>query len=40
MGNGIAGENIIIEYSEEVWPDDLSQKSGIENQDNGEMTNF
>lgn len=40
MGNGIAGENIIIEYSEEVWPDDLSQKSGIENQDNGEMANF
>jgi hypothetical protein len=40
MVNGIAGENIIIEYSEEVWPDDLSQKLGIENQDKGEMANF
>lgn len=37
MVNGIAGENIIIEYSEEVWPDDLRQKLGVENQDTGEM---
>jgi hypothetical protein len=37
MVNGIAGENIIIEYSEEIWPDDLSQQLGIENQDTGEM---
>jgi len=40
MVNGIAGENINIEYLEEVWPDDLGQKLGIENQDNGEMANF
>lgn len=40
MVNGIAGENIIIEYSEEIWPDDLGQKIGIENQENGEMANF
>lgn len=37
MVNGIAGENIIIEYSEEIWPDDLQQKLGVENQDTGEM---
>lgn len=37
MLNGTAGENIIIDYSEEVWPADLSKKLGIENQDSDEM---
>lgn len=37
MVNGIAGENIIIDYSDELWLDDLSPKIGIENQDTGEM---
>ena len=37
MVNGIAGENIVIEYPEEVWPDDLGQRLGIENQETGEM---
>ena len=35
MVDGIAGENIIIEYEEEVWPDDLDQRLVIENQDTG-----
>lgn len=37
MINGSAGENIIIEYSEEIWLDDLNQKIGIENQETSEM---
>lgn len=40
MVNGSAGENIIIECSEELWLDDLGQKMGIENQDTGEMAIF
>jgi hypothetical protein len=36
--DGSAGENIIIEYEEEVWPADLGQRIGIENQDSGHMT--
>jgi hypothetical protein len=35
MVDGIAGENIVIEYDKEVWPDDLSQQIAIENQENG-----
>jgi hypothetical protein len=35
MVDGIAGENIIIEYEEEVWPDDLDQHLAIENQESG-----
>ena len=31
MVDGIAGENIIIEYGEEVWPEDLGQQIVIEN---------
>jgi hypothetical protein len=31
MVDGIAGENIIIEYGEEVWPEDLGQHIVIEN---------
>lgn len=30
MIDGIAGENIVIEYDEEVWPDDLGQQIAIE----------
>ena len=37
LQDGIAGENIIIEYDNDVWPEDLSQKTGIENQDTGEI---
>lgn len=37
MSYGIAGENIIIEYSEEVWPEHLTQRIGIENQNTGEL---
>jgi hypothetical protein len=32
MVDGIAGENIIIEYQEEVWPEDLGKRIAIENQ--------
>ena len=35
MVDGIAGENIIIDYEEEVWPADLDQRLAIENQDTG-----
>jgi hypothetical protein len=35
MVDGIAGENIIIDYEEEVWPDDLDQQLVIENQESG-----
>lgn len=31
MVDGIAGENIIIEYDEEIWLDDLGQQIAIEN---------
>jgi len=37
MGYGVAGENIIIEFGEEVWPEDIGQRIGIENQDTGEV---
>lgn len=37
MVDGIAGENIIIDYQEEVWPEDLGQQIGIENADTGHM---
>jgi len=35
MVDGIAGENIIIEYEQEVWLPDLSQQIAIENPDTG-----
>ncbi len=38
MVDGIAGENIIIEYGEEVWPEDLGQQIVIENIDTGHRT--
>lgn len=37
MVDGIAGENIIIEYDQEVWPEDLGGQIGIENVHTGEM---
>jgi hypothetical protein len=38
MVDGIAGENIIIEYDKEVWTDDLGQQIAIENSETGQMT--
>jgi hypothetical protein len=35
MEDGIAGENIIIEYDQEVWMEDLGQKIAIENAETG-----
>ncbi|MBW8011536.1 MAG: hypothetical protein FVQ83_09910 [Chloroflexi bacterium] len=37
MVDGIAGENIIIDVEEEVWPEDLGQRIGIENADSGQL---
>jgi hypothetical protein len=37
MVDGIAGENITIEYDQEVWLDDLGQQIAIENADTGHM---
>ncbi len=37
MVNGSAGENIIIEYPEEIWLEDLGDQIGIENQDTGQL---
>lgn len=40
MVNGVAGENILIDYSEEVWPDDLDRLLSIENQDTGQVASL
>lgn len=40
MVDGIAGENIIIEHDQEIWPEDLGQQIGIENQETGSMAVF
>jgi MOSC domain-containing protein YiiM len=37
MVYGSAGENIIIEYPEEIWLDDLGDQIGIENQETGQL---
>lgn len=37
MVDGVAAENILIDYSEEVWPEDLGRVLAIENQDTGEV---
>ena len=37
MVDGIAGENITIEYEREVWLEDLGQQIAIENADTGRM---
>lgn len=38
MVDGIGGENITIEYDQEVWLDDLDQQISIENADSGDLT--
>jgi hypothetical protein len=38
MVDGIAGENIIIEYDQEVWEADLGKQIAIENAETGQMT--
>ena len=37
MVDGIAGENIIIESKQEVWPEDLDQRLAIKNQETGQL---
>lgn len=37
MIDGVAGENIIIEYDQEIWPEDLGQGIVIENQETGSL---
>ena len=37
MVDGIAGENIIIEYEQEVWLEDLGQQIAIESADSGHL---
>lgn len=37
MVDGAAGENIIIEYHSEVWPEDIGQQLAIENNETGKM---
>lgn len=37
MLDGIAGENIIIDYEHEVWPEDLGKRIAIEDQQTGQM---
>jgi hypothetical protein len=38
MVYGAAGENIIIQYEKEVWPDDLGEHIAIENSETGALT--
>jgi len=38
MVDGIAGENIIIEYEKEIWPEDLGSQIAIENKETGQKT--
>jgi hypothetical protein len=38
MVDGIAGENIIIEFDKDVWVDDIGQQIGIESKETGQMT--
>ena len=40
MVDGIAGENVIIDFEEEVWPEDLGSHIGIENADTGQLAVF
>ena len=37
MVYGSAGENIIIEYPDEVWMEDIGDQIGIENQETGQL---
>ena len=36
--DGIAGENIIIDFDQEVWVDDIGQQIAIENTESGQIT--
>jgi len=38
MVDGIAGENIIIDFDKEVWSDDLGQQIAIESKETGQVT--
>lgn len=40
MVDGIAGENIIIDFPDEVWPADLGGVLAIENRDTGEVASL
>lgn len=40
MVDGVAGENIIIEYDQEVWMNDLGQRIAIENKETGQKALF
>lgn len=40
MVDGIAGENIIIDYSQEVWPQDLGTQIAIEGVSSGRKARF
>jgi len=37
MVDGIAGENIIIDFDQELWPEDLGQRIAIENVETGQL---
>ena len=37
MVDGIAGENIIIDFDQEIWPEDLGQRIAIENAETGQL---
>jgi hypothetical protein len=37
MVDGIAGENIIIEFEKEIWPEELSDQIAIENAETGQL---
>jgi len=37
MVDGIAGENIIIDFDQELWPEDLGQWIAIENAETGQL---
>ena len=37
MVDGIAGENIIIDFDQKIWPEDLGQRIAIENAETGQL---
>lgn len=37
MVDGVAGENVVVEFPHEVWPEDVGDTLTIENQDTGEV---
>ena len=38
MIDGIAGENIIIQAEQEIWPEDIGQRLGFESSETGDIT--